>query len=131
MSFARRKGPSPPSPHSTLCDNSHIEVKAAVGSQRVTQGPWGMALTPVKLIVLNSILLIVQIKITLHELIQGYSREYHFRKHPHEICRNACWWASFKIFLEILLGRIAGLFYNRPMSNIKCKHHKATVFTVL
>lgn len=30
-----------------------------------------------------------------------------------------------KIFLEILLGRIAGLFYNRPMSNIKCKHHKA------
>lgn len=36
-----------------------------------------------------------------------------------------------KIFLEILLGRIAGLFYNKPMSNIKCRHHKATVFTVL
>lgn len=85
MSFAKRKGP-PPSPHSTLCDNSHIEVKTAVGSQRVTQGPWGMALTPVELIVLNSILLIVQIKFTLHELIHGNSREYHFRKNPHEIC---------------------------------------------
>lgn len=36
-----------------------------------------------------------------------------------------------KIFLEILLGRIAGLFYNKPMSNIKCRHHKATVFMVL
>lgn len=52
MSFAKETDP-PPSPHSTLCDNSHIEVKAAVGSQRVTQGPWGMALTPVKLIVTN------------------------------------------------------------------------------
>lgn len=130
MSFAKRKG-SPPSPHSTLCDNSHIEVKAAVGSQRLTQGPWGMALTPVKLIVLNSILLIVQIKITLHELIQGNSREYHFRKTHMKSAEMHADELHLKIFLEILLGRIAGLFYNRPMSNIKCKHHKATVFTVL
>lgn len=29
-----------------------------------------------------------------------------------------------KIFLEILLGRIVGLFYNRFMFNIKCKYYK-------
>lgn len=96
-----------------------------MGSQQATQDLWDMAPTPVKLNVLKSMLTNYPDQNTAHELLNGFeygfnihysgTREFHVSKNMKSAETHAG-----DLHQEISLGRIAGPFYTRPMSNIRC-----------
>lgn len=100
-----------------------------MGSQQATQDLWDMAPTPVKLNVLKSMLTNYPDQNTAHELLNGFeygfnihysgTREFHVSKNMKSAETHADE-LQLKIYQEISLGRIAGPFYTRPMSNIRC-----------
>lgn len=95
-----------------------------MGSQQATQDLWDMAPTPVKLNVLKSMLTNYPYQNTAHELLNGFNRFQHslfwyMRKNMKSAETHADE-LHLKIYQEISLGRIAGPFYTRPMSNIRC-----------
>lgn len=100
-----------------------------MGSQQATQDLWDMAPTPVKLNILNSMLTNYPDQSTAHELLNGFEygfnihysgkREFHVSKNMKSAETHADE-LHLKIYQEISLGRIAGPFYTRHMSSIRC-----------